>query len=59
MRRVEHFQKFRNIVAVKWGAFVPVMDPFNQKTNELKIFMMNEFLRECFKYEFIVKTKEF
>lgn len=59
MRRQEHFQKLRNVVAIKWGAFVPVMDPFNQKTNEMKLFMMNEFLRESFKYEFIVKSKEF
>ena len=59
MRRQEHFQKLRNIVAVKWGSFVPIMDPFNQKTNEMKLYMMNEFLRESFKYDFIVKSKEF
>jgi hypothetical protein len=35
------------------------MDPFSQRTNEMKMVMMNEFLRECFKYDFIIKTKEF
>lgn len=59
MRRQEHFQKLRNVIAVKWGAFVPIMDAFNQKTNEMKMYMINEFMKECFKYEFIVKTKEF
>jgi hypothetical protein len=59
MRRVEHFQKFRNMLALKWAGFLPLPQCFNQKTNEMKLFMINQFMKDVCKYNFVVRSKEF
>ena len=59
MRRLDQFKKFRNILAIKWAGFLPLQNCFDQKTNEMKLFMLNQFMRDVCKYEFIVKSKDF
>ena len=59
MRRVDQFKKFRNILAVKWAGFLPLQQCFDLKTNEIKLFMLNQFMKDVCKYKFILDSKEF
>ena len=59
MRRVDQIKKFRNILAIKWAGFLPLQNCFDHKTPEIKLFMINQFMKDVCKYKFIMDSNEF
>ena len=63
-RRMEQLVKFRSFIAQKWSGFVPLpqlnLDMVGkQKNNELEVFLINQFVRDISKYNFITGSLEF
>ena len=61
MRRLDHFIKLRQIIASKWPAFIPLpqVNPLSTKNNDVKVFLLNRFMKEITKYDFIVNSDVF
>ena len=62
---MEHFSKFRNFLSMKWPGFIPLPQISLQilgKTNlgnDLKAFILNNFIKDICQYDFISDSTEF